>query len=247
MFSRGQERGYRVHLHDPVKKRLRALFVVILLAAAGWGLYRLGFVMSGFEHETAAIEHDRLLDRIDFLESENARLARELAGYERGQAMENQAVGTITDDLNSMEAKMLELQEELSFYRSIVSPSSMESGLHVQSFEVERGDGAREYLYKLVLTLVRGNNRIARGEVDMVVEGLMKGLPETLTLKQLSPQGGDELKFSFKYFQSMEGAMVMPKDFEPQRVLIRVKPSSGRLDPVEAGFDWSRAAVGDNA
>lgn len=241
------EKGYRVHHYDPVKKRLLWALFLVALVGAGWGLYRLGFSMSGYAQSEAYRERHRLLEQIAFLEGENERLTQRAATLERGQAIAGEANDEVKDSLNKMEAELLELKEELSFYRSIVSPSSMEPGLHVQSFQLEHGESERQYLYKLVLTLVRGNDRVARGEVQIKVEGLDNGLPKTLSLAELVSQGSGQLKFSFKYFQSVEGMMVLPEGFEPQRISIMIKPTSGRLDPVEATFDWANTVVGDSA
>lgn len=241
------EKGYRVHHHDPIKRRLLGLLFLILLGVAGWGLYRLGFSMSGYAQSEAYRERHRLLEQIAFLEAENERLTQQAVTLERGQAIAGQATDQVKESLNKMEAELLELKEEISFYRSIVSPSSMEPGLHVQSFQLERGESSRQYLYKLVLTLVRGNDRVARGDVQLRIEGLDNGLPKTLSLAELVPQGSGQLKFSFKYFQSVEGVMVLPEGFEPQRIAILIKPTSGRLEPVEATFDWANTVVGDNA
>lgn len=242
-----QEGGYRVHRHDPLKRRLQVLAALVLLAVAGVFLYRLGFTMSGYERDRAVQERTRLLEQIAFLEQRNEELTRQVAGLQRSQVISKQANAQVTQALNEMEAKMLELKEELSFYRSIVSPSSMEAGLHVQSFRLEPGEGAGEYLYKLVLTLVRGNNRVARGDIDLIVEGLQDGVPVTLSLKQLSPQGSDRLRFSFKYFQSVEGVIALPEGFEPQRVAIHVTPNSRRLQSVQQSYDWAAILVGESA
>lgn len=240
-------RGYRVQHHDPLKSGLQLLAALVLLAAAGWALYRLGFTMSGYERDLAVQERARLLEQIAFLEQRNEELTRQVAGLERSQAISQQANAQITAALNEMEARLLELTEELSFYRSIVSPSSMEPGLHVQSFRLEPGEGDGEYIYKLVLTLVRGNNRVARGDIDLSVEGLQDGVPATLSLKQISAQGSDRLRFSFKYFQSVEGVIALPRDFEPRRVAIHVKPNTRRLQSVQQSYDWAAVLVGERA
>lgn len=247
MIGAGQERGYRVRHHDPRKARLVALVSVALLVLAGWGLYRLGFSMSGFVEESALEQRQILEDRIDFLEDQNAALTRQVANLQRGELIEREAADDVTATLHALESELLLLREELSFYKSIVSPSAMEPGLHVQSFELEPGEGSGEYLYKLVLTQVRGNSRVARGKVDIEVSGLLEGRLQRLRLGQLTDQEQDMLKFSFKYFQSVEGVIVLPAGFEPSRVAVRLKPDSKRLDAVEREYEWDSALVGDKA
>lgn len=247
MIGARQESGYRVQHHNPRKTRILTLLSLVLLVAAGWGLYRLGFWMSGFAEESALEDRQHLEDRIDFLEDQNAALTRQLASLQRGALIEREAAGDVSATLHQMESELLLLREELSFYKSIVSPSAMEPGLHVQSFELEQGEDAGEYLYKLVLTQVRGNSRVARGEVDIEVTGLLEGRLERLRLGRLTGRAEDVLEFSFKYFQSVEGVIVLPAGFEPSRVAVRVKPKTKRLEAVEREYEWDSALVGENA
>jgi hypothetical protein len=247
LIGGGQERGYRVKHHDPRKTRLVLLVSVAGLAAAGWGLFRLGFSMSGFAEQGALEEQQRLEDRIAFLEDQNAMLTGQVASLQRGELIEREAAGDVTATLHEMESELLLLREELAFYKSIVSPSAMQPGLHVQSFELARGEDSGQYHYKLVLTQVRGNTRVARGDVDIEVTGLLDGRLERMRLGQLTGQGEDLLKFSFKYFQSVEGVIVLPRGFEPTRVAVRVKPKSKRLEAVEREYEWDSALAGDQA
>jgi hypothetical protein len=247
LIGGGQERGYRVKHHDPRKARLVFLVSLALLAAVGWGLFRLGFSMSGFAEQVALEEQQRLEDRIAFLEDQNTLLTGQVASLQRGELIEREAAGDVTATLHEMESELLLLREELAFYKSIVSPSAMQPGLHVQSFELERGEDADEYHYKLILTQVRGNSRVARGDVDIEVTGLLDGRLERMQLGQLTSQGEDRLTFSFKYFQSVEGVIVLPRGFEPARVAVRVKPKSKRLEAVEREYEWDSALAGDQA
>ena len=141
---------------------------------------------------------------------------------------------------------MLELREELAFYRSIVSPSKMEPGLKIQAFQLERGEAEGEFHYKLVLTQVRGNNRIARGSVEIRVSGTQGGEPKELTLAQMV-SGTEELKFSFKYFQSVEGTLKLPAGFQPLKIDLKVDTTTRELEDIETSYEWNTTVVGERA
>lgn len=245
LFKRHEGPGYRLHHHDPLKKRLKALFMIVALVAAGWGLFRLGYMESGFDAQRSADRLGDLKERVAYLEQQNSVLTRQVAQLERSKGIESEATEQVSTALASMEAEMLELREELAFYRSIVSPSKMEPGLHVQSFQIERGEADGQYNYKLVLTLVRGNNRVARGGVQMRVAGTMDGEPRELTLAEMDP-GTEELNFSFKYFQSIEGTLTLPEGFVPGKVELKVDASDRRLDDIEASYEWKTTLVGES-
>jgi cell division protein FtsB len=240
------QREYRVHHHDPIRRWLLMLLAVVLLASAGWALYGTGYKASGYHAEASIQQRAAMRERIAELQDRNDSLTKQVAELERNSLIERQSAEEIRAALVAMEARLLEVNEELSFYKSILSPADMEPGLHVQSFEIEPGDGPGEFLYKLVLHQVRGNDRVAKGEVEIDLSGRLGGEARTLKLAEFSAQGADALKFSFKYFQSLEGAFLLPKGFEPADIEIRVKPSSRRLDGVEATYVWKETLVGDN-
>ena len=245
LFKRHEGPGYRLHHHDPLKKRFKAVVFVILLGVCGWGLYHLGYLQSGFDASQTADRLQEFKERVAYLEQQNLKLTQSLAQLERSKEIESEATQQVTAALTAMEAEMLELREELGFYRSIVSPSKMDPGLHVQNFQIERGEAPGEYHYKLVLTLVRGNNRVARGGVDLRVVGVADGETRSLTLGEMD-SGATELKFSFKYFQSIEGTLALPAGFEPSKVELKVDASDRRLDDIEASYDWNTTLVGES-
>ncbi len=138
----------------------------------------------------------------------------------------------------------MELNEELSFYKGIVSPSQTKRGLFIQKFRVSAGERIRKYYYKLVLTQVRSNNKLARGKVKLKIAGEKGGKQVTLSLSELTGQGNDLLSFSFKYFQSFEGDLVLPVGFSPSNLNITVAPKTRKLDTIKKSYAWSEALTG---
>jgi hypothetical protein len=98
-----------------------------------------------------------------------------------------------------------------------------------------------------VLTQVLKNDRLARGDVDVVLEGIREddGQQETIKLKDVAVPKIRSLNFRFKYFQSFEGDMEMPEGFVPIRVNVTVNPSSRRLKSVQKVFDWTVGSLTD--
>ena len=54
-------------------------------------------------------------------------------------------------------------------------------------------------------------------------------------------QGAPGVEYSFKYFQQVEGDIVLPAGVKPVRVIARLVPVSGAA--LEQSFSWSEAAV----
>jgi hypothetical protein len=53
------------------------------------------------------------------------------------------------------------------------------------------------------------------------------------------------IEYSFKYFQQVEGDLVLPAGVKPVRVIVRLVPASGAA--VEQSFTWSEASGGASA
>jgi len=224
---------YHIKQHDPVRKYMIQGVVIGIVVLLGWFLFQLGFRLSGFEELAAETNIKDLQERVVFLEAENRRLSDEASYQGRASEIEHRALEEVRAALESREEELLSLKEELAFYRSIVSPSAMRPGLHIQSLQLEKGEAKGEYRYKLVLTLVRGT-RSAKGKVVLEVKGLQNNKPKTITVAE---DNGNQ-KFSFRYFQRMEGTLVLPKEFVPEQVSVSAQPSTKKMDPVDKVFDW---------
>ena len=215
-----------------------------MVLAFGWGAYTLGLRLSGQQWELANRELDYLRVQVVQLEAQRTDLLKKLAQSEQVTEVELQASRAVKQNLARLEARIMGLNEELSFYKGIVSPSQTKRGLSIQKFRVSASEGTRIYNYKLVLTQVRSNNKLARGKVKLRIAGEKEGKQVTLSLRELSGQGNDTLSFSFKYFQSFEGDLVLPVGFSPSNLNITVTPKTRKLDTIKKSYAWSEALTG---
>jgi len=224
---------YRIEHHDPVRKLVIQAVVIGVVILLGWGLFRLGFRLSGFEELAAEKRIESLTALNARLREENRKLLREAAYQRQSAAVERKALQSVRQALDEAQAENLRLKEELSFYRSIVSPSAMRPGLHIQSLTLENGAQKGEYHYRVVLTLVRGNGRVAKGRARLSVLGTHQGKPATVEV------GGDEsLRFSFRYFQRLEGDLKLPDGFSPRALRVVAEPVGSKLEVAEREFPW---------
>jgi hypothetical protein len=234
-FNRSHTGTFHIRHHDPVRKAAIQAGVFAVIVILGWGLFQLGFKLSGFEETAADNKISKLEERLEFLEKQNQQLSDEAAYMGRTGKIEHEALLELRTVLESREAELIELKEELAFYRSIVSPSDMRPGLHIQNLQLEYDKPEAEYHYRLVLTLVRGQNKVAKGRLSMSVLGTLKGEPKEISIYKRK----ERQDFSFKYFQRVEGSFNVPEGFEPAQVKISLEPSSKKIDPVEKQFNWA--------
>ena len=72
------------------------------------------------------------------------------------------------------------------------------------------------------------------------VAGQKDGKSQELGLKELTAGERTSLKMRFKHFQNVEGRLSLPEAFEPQSLIIEVKPKTKNAKPIEQEFDWAR-------
>jgi len=225
--------------HNPWRFRLYMAFIALALFIAGWTLYEYGRFTAGYDSIDALKDRSTMISFQDELEDQIDDLREEKANLERASQIEKQAYAELNGTLKVLQAELLELKEELAFYRGIVSPRDASAGLHLQQFQLEPNGQTRGYRAKVVLTQVLKNHRLARGLVRISVEGLVDGHGKTITLKDLTEKRIKELKYRFKYFQNLEEDLTLPESFKPVRATIQVIPiQSNNTKMIEKTINW---------
>jgi hypothetical protein len=173
------------------------------------------------------------------LEQQHSALREQSAVLERSGQIERQAYKQLEGAVTGLQDEILELKGELAFYRGIVSPDDASKGLNLQNFELSSGPLSRQYHYKVVLTQVLNNGNVVRGNMRFEVAGLEQGEQKSYSLEQLSDsKDKDGLEFKFKYFQIIEGDLMLPEGFEPIKVNLMVTPKSSTHKKLTQAFDW---------
>lgn len=180
------------------------------------------------------------------------------AGQARIEALEQQ-VATLTrsdqisrDANRDLQGTLAERDEEISalradvaFYERFVGSTAQRRGLAVHELKLTpQTDQAWHYTATLTQNLNRG--AVSSGRLTLSVEGTQDGRLQTLDWAALRQQpGAPGMEYSFKYFQQVEGEIVLPPGFQPLRVRARLAPASGAA--VEKTLPWGEAAGGGAA
>lgn len=242
---------YLVKPHNPRRAWLQRVSVLILLVASCSFAYQYGQLRGGYQKKEAeamieaqAEQVNMLNTRIDELLLENAQLASNMT-------IDATANKQVSQRLREYNEEILELKEELVFYRSLLTPADLEPGLQILGIQLAQhaddnidaapGDA---YSYKIVLTQRRSRYKFASGQVDLQLSGLRAGREVTLYAEDLIADSKEALAFEFKNFQSLEGRLIVPEGFEPQTVLVSVMPEVRGLKQVERSFDWNSIVSG---
>ncbi|MCU7796223.1 MAG: hypothetical protein KZQ75_03735 [Candidatus Thiodiazotropha sp. (ex Myrtea spinifera)] len=215
---------------------LKILLMILVICGVAWVAYQQG---SAGEASGFAVLQPDAKRKITALEKERDQLRRELTMVKQAAEIDRESILTIRDQIKIFQDERLKMEEELAFLRGIVSTTSKKTALKVQNFRLEPGLETRQFHYKFSVSQVINSGIVAKGKIELSVEGLQDGRTKLLSLNQVSPDDVESIKMRFRFFQNVEGKLLIPEGFEPATINIEVKPSGKKLAPVKETFNWS--------
>jgi hypothetical protein len=216
-----------------------ALTAIVVVAGA-YLVYELGRHQGGYAMFDVRRELSDYQERLQRREQAVALLERQVALLETSRDIDRATYAQVESNLSSLQARIQAQQEELEFYRGIVSPDDGVAGLRVQGVEASRLDREGEFVVKLVLVQAIVHSQEVSGAVSLRLTGVRNGEPAEYGIRELATERSlDELDYGFRYFQGLEVRIRLPDGFEAERLLVDVVPSEPRAEPVTHEFSWS--------
>ena len=223
---------------QPGKKALLIIMLLIAFVGVGYGMYYYGHNSAGFDYGVIKTAHDNMQQQLYKIDQENTKLRENNAVLEQAAVIDKKAYNDVNGSIKRLQNEILELKEQVAFYRGIVSPIKTATGLNITSFKLNKLGEESGYHFKLVLTQVKQNNRVIRGKANILIDGLQNGEPKQLDVATLMGKSKPDMNLKFKYFQTIEGDMVLPEGFVPSSVLVDLKPSASGQDSISQTFNW---------
>ena len=229
--------------HRPGRWRIIAIGIVTLWVASAWLTFEAGRHQSGADYLKAVSERSALQDELERLSDANEELKAQVSRLQQTAQVDRQAKVELAKEVKSFQDQQAELREELSFYKSIISPDEGKTGLRIYGLKVTNAkDGLHHY--KLVLTQSGKSDSLAQGRVKLTLKGILKGKETSLDMAKIQVAESPQLSYKFRYFQELTGSIRLPEDFVPREVTARLTPRSGgkSKNPVRT-FDWHKARL----
>jgi hypothetical protein len=214
---------------------------VLVAALAAWAGHTQGQRTAGRDAAEEASTRRALAAQLERVEAENKSLHARVAELEMARRLDRDAYGQVERTLGDLQSQLARQSDDLAFYRSIVSPADGIQGLRIQRFEAIPGAEPREVVLKLTLVQAMRHESIVSGLAQVTLNGLRGGKPAQYTVGELIGRPRAQLPFSFRYFQAIEQAVVLPEGFEPYEADVRLQ-SSKLPRPVQQVFPWPAAA-----
>ena len=227
-------------------ERLRRLVILIVFSvgsgAAGFMLgsaqYRARYLAADDGLETVRKERDRLQEQA-------TQYRQELVRLERDQEVNRHSLREAQKTIRKLEQSLKERKSEISFYKSIMAPEDLETGLQVFRMDLDPTTSPNRWRYNLVLSQIGDNNRFVAGHVKVHLVGYVGQERQRLPLHRISDSREDnEIEFRFRYFQSVDGDMTIPEGFEPNSIQVEAVTDNGQ-ETSEREFLWQDKTGGE--
>jgi hypothetical protein len=210
-----------------------------LVLSAVYLIFEFGRIQAGYDIVGAATDRSELQEQIAALENDKLVLREQIAMLETHRGIDRESYAEVEQSLVALQAKIREQQDDIAFYRGIVSPTDGKAGLRVQNFKVTRGSVERKFTVRLVLVQAMKHDRKVSGSVRLTIAGSEDGLQKVYTFSDLMPADDDsQWSFSFRYFQDFERDIVLPDGFTPETVTVKVDSRTSSISSIETSFQW---------
>ena len=241
--------------HRPWRRAVLVVLALVLMLAAALASYQAGRAVAGLD-----LAYLDALERLNRSTRANMeRLQAQLVDADLSREVGEAAARALKDDIRRLKDEVAALTEEVTFYKSLMAPSSLARGLQIADFELAALEGpGRRYTFHLLLTQVESRRDWVQGDASLEIHGRMpvssaQGSPAGLTagsespteipervlpLTEIAEEGTYPLKFRFRYFQDLTGVISLPAGFEPERIVVRAGKRGASTDPLERTFDW---------
>jgi hypothetical protein len=204
------------------------------------GRYRAGFAVLDHRRDVAALEA-----RLQQEQEADDEIKRQLAIAQTSGEIDRETYARVEANLSDLQAKIQAQEEELVFYRGIVSPQDGVQGLRIQGVEALPGDAERRYLLRLVLVQAIVHSRRVSGSVKVQLEGMKDGQTAVFDAAELVvAESASDMDYEFRYFQGLETEVELPLGFEPLRINVEIWPNEARAERRTESFEWSAVVDG---
>lgn len=219
----------------PPRRWPRATTVVTSVAVAFglWGAWQT--FATDAARTRAELSQARETAQLQARELEHLR--QRMTTLERSDQISRDANRDLQSTLAERDEEIAGLRADVAFYERLVGATSQRRGLSVHALRMRpQQGGAWHFTGTLTQNLNRG--AVSSGRLQLAIEGTRDGRLQRLDWGDLRQQpDAPGVEYSFRYFQQVEGDVVLPEGFTPVRVTARLVPRSG--PPVEQSFTWS--------
>lgn len=227
----------------PYRPGRRFLLVSLLVLGVGGsaaGGFMYGYTNTLRSQQSEQATQQELGEQLIAVETENSDLRRQVAILDRSSVMDKRATEEVQETILSLRDRVAQLEQDIVYYRQVVSEETEDTGLIISQLDIDATREANRFRYKLVVRQQDADgDTFLIGHVNVNLVGSQGEEQQILSLSDLSAEQDQlDIRLRFKYFQNIEGELVLPDNFVPDRLQI----AAVSVEPVEKSinqnFSW---------
>jgi len=225
--------------HRPCRNLLLTLAgLIVAVILTGAGVYY-GYSRGTNENIDVRIERDQLSASVNSLETELETLQQDFVNLQQASLVDRQAVIEVQDMLVGLREINAQLEEDVLFYRQIMSPENDESGLAIGQLDLSATEEENRIRYHIELKQLANNENVISGYANVNILGMQEGSEVSFPLRSIAVDENQlDIRLQFRYFQNIEGELIIPENFVPETVQILAVAQGENAKTVQKNFVW---------
>ena len=226
--------------YRPVRRLILLALSFLLVVATALGGFAYAYYQTALRYGLRDADQLSLAQQVEKLEAENLSLSRQVTVLDRSNAMDRKVAEDMQGTVGSLRNRVAKLEQDIVFYRSVISGDGGDTGLTISNWEIAPTNEADRYRYKLMLRQQDADgDTFLIGHVNINLVGRKDEEITFFSIRDVSSdQKENDIKLRFKFFQIIEGELILPFGFVPERIQIIGVESSPIQKSLDQSFDW---------
>lgn len=226
--------------YRPGRRFVLVCLLVLSIGASAIGSFMFGYSNTLRSQQSEQATQQELSEQLIGAETENSELRRQVAILDRSSVMDQRATEEVQTTIIGLRDRVAQLEQDIVYYRQVVSAETEDTGLIISQLDIDATRESNRYRYKLVLRQQDADGDTSLiGHVNINLVGSQGEEQQILSLRDLSAEQDQlDIRLRFKYFQNIEGELVLPDNFVPDRLQV----AAVSVEPVEKSinqnFSW---------
>lgn len=224
--------------YQPWRTAFNWVVIILIVVSSSAGFYFYGYGAGIQVSGDAREERDTLLIQMDDMNSQMSFLQQELINTEQASAVDRQALEEVQDTILNFRETIAQLEEDVLYYKKIMSPENNDTGLMIGQLDLVNMNDAGRVRYRLELRQVGNNDNIISGYANVNILGSQDRQEISMPLRSVAVDENQlDIRLQFRYFQNIQGELLLPERFEPLGVQI-IAVDEGNDETVQKSFAW---------
>lgn len=230
---------YKVVRYRPIARLWKTIAILLIASLFLAGAFWLGQTSGTFEQQKLIAEIEEQQSQLQTALAFQAELHQRYETARLGAEIDRGALEQVRVEVTRLKQEISELQEENVFYRNLMSPEERQTGLAFGPIDIIGIDRPGAYRFKVVMQQLATQHNLLNGKLIVNIVGRRAGQPEVLALHTVSDSVDEaEIDLRFKYFQNVEGELILPQGFEPERLELQARASKPSPATIEKRVAW---------